>query len=46
MSCRDQLLGGQHVVVADGLAELAHDLVIGHGFGAASAGRLCPTASG
>jgi hypothetical protein len=27
----DHFLGGQHVVVADGLAELAHDLVIGHG---------------
>jgi hypothetical protein len=27
----DQFLGGQHVVVADGLAELAHDLV-GHGW--------------
>ena len=31
MSCRDHLLGGRQVVVADGLAELAHDLVLGHG---------------
>jgi hypothetical protein len=27
----DHLLGGQQVVVADGLAEPAHDLVVGHG---------------